>query len=217
MQGGDFAALLDVDLGPHPLAAVRDNIQWRTPGRRPEQFRRLGLPAAPVLQRGVLLIDVGRLQRAATCSRAASPSARSHPPSAMIRHDQDLLNAMLHGDWAELSPVWNWQYTWASRLFEAMADAHVVHFIGPKKPWTHDRRRAAAALPPRLPRVLRGALPRGAAIGEDGVAPMANRAFLQRSLAKHLVSAHKMSAYLDAVPDRPHRPSLISTSAGPAG
>ena len=29
---------------------------------------------------------------------------------------------------------------------------------------------------------------------------MANRAFLQRSLAKHLLSAHKMSAYLGRFP-----------------
>ena len=106
---------------------------------------------------------------------------------------------MLHGGWAEISPVWNWQYTWASRLFEAMADAHVVHFIGPKKPWTH----AGGELPLRFRRAYRAFFAEHfpeAPVGEDGVAPMANRAFLQRSLAKHLLSAHKMSAYLERFP-----------------
>ena len=58
VQGGDFGALLGVDIGPHALAAVRDNIQWRTPGRRPDAFRRLGLGPAPFFNSGVLLIDV---------------------------------------------------------------------------------------------------------------------------------------------------------------
>ncbi|MGC9448330.1 glycosyltransferase [Cereibacter johrii] len=42
VQGGDFTALLGLDPGNHPRGAVRDNIQWRTPGRRAEKFR--GLP-----------------------------------------------------------------------------------------------------------------------------------------------------------------------------
>jgi lipopolysaccharide biosynthesis glycosyltransferase len=197
VQGGDFAALLDVGIGPHPLAAVRDNIQWRTPGRRPDSFRRLGLGPAPVFNSGVLLIDVAAFNAQDVLGRCLAFGA-SHPP-ARIGLDQDLLNAVLHGGWAEISPVWNWQYTWASRLFEAMADAHVVHFIGPKKPWTHQR----GELPLRFRRAYRrffAAHFPETPIGDDGVAPMANRAFLQRSLAKHLLSAHKMSAYLGRFP-----------------
>ena len=64
MQGGDFAALLGVDLGARVLGAVRDNMQWRTPSRRPEQFRRLRLPASPYFNAGVLLIDVERFNAA---------------------------------------------------------------------------------------------------------------------------------------------------------
>ena len=39
-----------------------------------------------------------------------------------------------------------------------------------------------------------------APIGEDGVAPMANRAFLAKSLGKHLISLRKMAAYLERFP-----------------
>ena len=91
-------------------------------------------------------------------------------------------------DWAEISPVWNWQYTWASRLFEAMADAHVVHFIGPKKPWTH----AGGELPLRFRRAYRAFFAEhfpDAPIGRGrGRSRMANRAFLAKSLGKHLLS-----------------------------
>ena len=94
---------------------------------------------------------------------------------------------MLHGGWAEISPVWNWQYTWASRLFEAMADAHVVHFIGPKKPWRHD----GGELPLRFRRAYRGVLRRAFSRGADrrgrGARRWRTAAFLQRSLAKHLL------------------------------
>lgn len=113
--------------------------------------------------------------------------------------DQDLLNAVLHGGWAEISPVWNWQYTWASRLFEAMAGAHVVHFIGPKKPWTHD----GGELPLRFRRAIsglfHGAFPGGARWGATGW-PMANRAFWAKAMGKHLLSMGKMAAYLERFP-----------------
>ena len=119
------------------------------PDGGPNSFRRLGLGPAPVFNSGVLLIDVAAFNAQDVLERCLAFGA-SHPP-ARIGLDQDLLNAVLHGGWAELSPVWNWQYTWASRLFEAMADAHVVHFIGPKKPWTHER----GELPLRFRRAYR--------------------------------------------------------------
>ena len=197
VQGGDFAALMDVDIGAHPLAAVRDNMQWRTPGRLVPSYKRLGLSATPVFNSGVLLIDVAAFNGQDVLDRCLA-FARSHPPER-IGLDQDLLNAVLHGGWAEISPVWNWQYTWASRLFEAMADAHVVHFIGPKKPWTH----AGGELPLRFRRAYRAFFAEhfpDAPIGEDGVQPMANRAFLAKSLGKHLFSLRRMAAYLARFP-----------------
>lgn len=199
VQGGDFGALLEVDIGPHPLAAVRDNIQWRTPSRRPESFARLGLPTAPYFNSGVQLIDVAAFNGQRVLERCLD-FAGSHP-AKRIGLDQDLINAVLRGDWAELSPVWNWQYTWASRLYAAVADPHVIHFIGPKKPWKH----AGGELPLRFRRAYREFLaahfPQAPPVGGDGVAPMANRSYLAKSLLKHLVSLPKISAYLARFPD----------------
>lgn len=197
VQSGDFAALLDVGIGPHPLAAVRDNVQWRTPGRRPASYHRLGLSWTPVFNSGVLLFDVAAYNGQEVLERCLD-FGRRHPPER-IGLDQELINAVLHGGWAEISPVWNWQYTWASRLFEAMADAHVVHFIGPRKPWSHDR----GELPLRFRRAYRAFFAEhfpDTPIGEDGTAPLDNRAFLRKSLVKHVLALGKTSAYLARFP-----------------
>lgn len=198
VQGGDFGALMAVDLGGHPLGAVRDNMQWRTPRRLTPSFQRLGLPWASVFNSGMMLIDVAAWRERDVLGRMLAFGA-AHDP-ARVGLDQDLVNAVLRGGWAELSPVWNWQYTWASRLFEALADAHVVHFIGPRKPWTHD----GGELPLRFRRAYRAFFAEHfpeAAVGPDGVAPMANRGFVRKMLVKHLLSLGKLGAYLDRFPD----------------
>jgi hypothetical protein len=198
VQRGDFRALMAVDLGPHPIAAVRDNAQWRTPRRRPRQFRRLGIGAAPYFNAGVMLIDVAGYTDAGVLERCVE-IGRAHS-AVMIRHDQNLLNAVLRGDWAELSPLWNWQYTWASRLTEAMEDANIVHFIGPRKPWNHDR----GEFPLRFRRAYRAFMAEhfpDQPVGPDGTLPHANRAFLRKMLVKHLWSLGRTCDYLDRFPD----------------
>ena len=199
LQGGDFSALLDLDLGPHAIAAVRDNSQWRTPGRRIDSFAKMGLPATPYFNAGVLLIDVAAYNSRAIRDNAFA-FARAHP-GKLIHMDQDMLNGAVMGAWAELSPVWNWQYTWASRLFEAMVGANVVHFIGRKKPWNH----IEGELPLRFRHTYRDFLaahfPDAAPLDDDGVPPQRNRAFLRKSLGKHLLAAGKMCDYLDRFPE----------------
>ncbi|MBB5223442.1 hypothetical protein HNP73_003389 [Amaricoccus macauensis] len=198
IQGGDFGALLSVDLGAHPLGAVRDNMQWRTPRRRTPSYERLGLPWASVFNSGMMLIDVSTWRERDVLGRMLAFGA-AHDP-ARVGLDQDLVNAVVRGGWAELSPVWNWQYTWASRLFEALADAHVVHFIGPRKPWSHD----GGELPLRFRRAYRDFFAANfpeEPVGPDGVAPLANRRFVGRMLVKHLLSLGKLGAYLDRFPD----------------
>ena len=83
VQGGDFAALMDVDIGAHPLAAVRDNMQWRTPGRLVPSYKRLGLSATPVFNSGVLLIDVAAFNEAGR--PGALPRLRKEPPAGADR------------------------------------------------------------------------------------------------------------------------------------
>jgi hypothetical protein len=104
---------------------------------------------------------------------------------------------VLHGRWAELSPVWNWQYTRSSMLFEAMEGANIVHFIGAKKPWKH----SGGALPVKFRRAYREFLrqhyPGGKDIGPDGLDPHQNRVYLRKSLVRHLMAAGRMCDYLD--------------------
>jgi hypothetical protein len=195
VQSGDFAALMGVDLGGHVLGAVRDNTQWRSPGRRPEQFRRLGIGGAPYFNAGMLLIDVGRWNERGLME-ACVEFGRRHREK-MIRHDQNLLNGTLRGDWAELSPVWNWQYTRATMLFEAMEDAHVVHFINPKKPWTH----VGGQLPPRFRAACRAFLaahyPERPQLGADRHAMHQNRGYMRGVLTRHLLAMGRFCDYLD--------------------
>jgi lipopolysaccharide biosynthesis glycosyltransferase len=195
VQGGDFSAFLDADLGGKILGAVRDNTQWRTPNRRPEQFRRLGLPSRPYFNAGMLMIDVGRFVEAELLERCVA-FGRKHREQ-MIRHDQNLLNGTLQGDWAELAPYWNWQDPRSSMLVAAMEGAHVVHFIGPKQPWGH----AGGRLPPRFRDAYRSFFsahyPDLPPVPRDGLAPHQNRRYLREVLLRHTLAVRSFCDYLD--------------------
>ncbi len=94
-EGGGIERLMAADLGSSVLGAVRDNTQWRTPGRRNPEMQALGLPGWPYFNAGVLLIDTaawgaaGMEQRLVTLWREKG--------AAMARHDQSLLNVALEG------------------------------------------------------------------------------------------------------------------------
>jgi lipopolysaccharide biosynthesis glycosyltransferase len=194
VQGGDFAALMRSELGGHAVAAVRDNMQWRTPGRVPEQFRRLGMPAAPYFNSGLLLIDVPAFNAADLMQRCLD-FARAHE-GRMIGHDQNLLNCVLRGDWAELHPAWNWQYTGASRLFEALEGANIVHFIGATKPWRDEKGRLPRRFRDGLAAFLAAHFP-NAALEPAPPRPLTDRAFLRKMLFRHLVATGRFCDYLD--------------------
>lgn len=131
-ERGDLARLMLAELGDHAVAAVRDNRQWRSPARRVNEFRKLGEPAHPYFNSGVLMIDTeGFAQR--DLPAQVADFARAH--LAGLGRDQALMNGVLKGDWAEMSPLWNWQFTRASAHLTAMADPCFLHFIGPLKPW----------------------------------------------------------------------------------
>ncbi len=195
VQGGDFSRLMDLDIGGHCLAAVRDNRQWRSPGRRMTVFEKMGVPAARYFNSGVVMFDAVQFRKAGILERCVDLGRRQG--HAFPGHDQELLNGTLQGEWAELNPTWNWQYTWASMLFEAMEGANVVHFIGAKKPWKH----TGGALPRRFRRDYMAFL--GAHFDQqmlesaEGVPPHHNRRYMRRTLVKHLFSMGRFYDYLD--------------------
>lgn len=199
IQGGDFSALLDLDFAPHPIAAVRDNTQWRTPNRRPKQFKVLGLPGAPYFNAGVILMHVVRYNDQDLLAQCVA-LGKAHADK-MIRHDQNLYNAVLQGGWAEISPTWNWQFSWASRLFAATCEPHLVHFIGPTKPW----RDPTGQLSPRYANAMR----RFAEIyfpdfiwPDTNQKPLpANSWKMRKILLKHLTSGSRIARYLRQFPN----------------
>lgn len=158
-ERGDPGRLLRADMLGRAVAAVRDNRQWRTPHRRVAEFRRLGLPAHPYFNAGVVMIDTEAFARDDLPARAAA-FARDH--LAGLGRDQALMNGILQGDWAEISPLWNWQFTSASAHLTAMADPCLIHFIGTRKPWLENSR---------------------------GVVPMRMRAAFAEVLARHFPDA----------------------------
>ena len=192
VQGGDMAALLRVPM-PGAVAAVRDNFQWRTPGRMAPEFRTHGLRNAPYFNAGVLLIDTAAWQAAGLLDKSLAFSRAN--AARLMRNDQTLLNIVLHGAWSEISPVWNWQYSWSARLFEAMEGAHVVHFIGPRKPWA-DRdgqlpQRFATTLGAFLARHFPDHPPLPTRPG-----PLHDTALMRKMLLRHFLSAGKMRRYI---------------------
>ena len=130
---GDLSRLMQVDLGPHALAAVRDDAQLRNHRRVPRDFRALGIGFHKYLNSGFLLIDTADF-----CARGIGRQALELAVArseAMIYHDQSALNAVLKGDWAELPLVWNFQFCQKTLYFAVHFRPAILHFITSQKPW----------------------------------------------------------------------------------
>lgn len=139
-----LSPIFDIDLGGRCLAASRDNLQWRTPRRQMPEFRERGLACAPYFNAGVLLLDVDKFNGSEVLEKAVAMA--TNPRENLPRNDQSLLNILFYKNWVEISPIWNWQYTWSTRLFADLAEPIIYHFIGRRKPW-HDHQ---ARLPQRF-------------------------------------------------------------------
>ena len=198
-ERGDPGRLLSAGMLGHAVAAVRDNRQWRSPRKLVREFKQLGRPAAPYFNAGVVMIDTESWAEAGW-SEKAQAFARDH--LAGLGRDQALMNGMLYGDWAEISPLWNWQFTWSSAHLMSMADPCLVHFIGPHKPWLDSadtrvplrlREGYARILPAHFPEA-----PRAAALDRRH---WPARGDLRKSLAKQWMAAGPMLDYLGRFPD----------------
>lgn len=198
-ERGDLGALLSIDMGGFAIGAVRDNKQWRTPGRRVREYREMGWPSAPYFNAGVILIDCAQFIAERLLERTVD-FAQTSPIADHVR-DQGLVNCVLHGNWAELSPVWNWQYTWASSLLVAATDPNLIHFIGAAKPW----RDASGALPLRYTAAYETFLATHFPDAERARGLSRRRVpqvpAVRRVLFRHWRTAPAMQAYLARFPD----------------
>lgn len=138
---GPLDDLVDVDLGGHTVAAVRDPYVHRMsdmealPGL--EEQHDVISPMDEHFNSGMMLIDTARWRERRVTPKACDYS-RQHAERTRYP-DQDALNAALHGSWLRVHHRWN--HAMSSRLESRLGgrrdDARIVHFIFPVKPW-HD-------------------------------------------------------------------------------
>ena len=194
----DPARLMATDMAGHAIAAVRDNRQWRNPGKLAPEFKTMRWPSAPYFNAGVVMADPAAWVAQGMPARAAA-FARSD--LARLGRDQALLNGILRGNWAEMSPLWNWQFTWASSHLLGMADPFVIHFIGPTKPWLAQ---SASVVPTRYrelyARLAPDIRPADLPAGLDRRHWPTARA-LRRALGRQWRAAGPMLDYLNRFPD----------------
>lgn len=137
VDAGGLSRLFEADMQDKPVAAVRDVQQWYRPLRTAKEFSASGQGFRKYLNSGLLLIDTSRYLAERVLERSLKIGLEH--PEWVLHHDQSLLNLALAGEWAELSPVWNWQIPVKYPLFTDWAGARIVHFFGSQKPWNDPR------------------------------------------------------------------------------
>jgi hypothetical protein len=133
IEGGSLSELFEVNLHGRPMAAVRDMQQWLRPTKHIKDFRAAGLPPAPYFNGGLELFDT-RKYRADGILEACLRYGTARPDT-LFHHDQSLLNIVLHRNWTEISPLWNWQYASKRPLFGVSQPIRISHLAGSFKPW----------------------------------------------------------------------------------
>jgi lipopolysaccharide biosynthesis glycosyltransferase len=133
---GDLSGLWDMDLGDAVIAAGLDLTAKDLSGAN-LPTRELGLcQSAPCLNSGVLLMDLQKW-READISGKALRYLRQWPEHAS-NWDQSALNVVLYGRWHLLDAEWNTPAWLADQGAHGCSlDAHVLHFVGPNKPWIY--------------------------------------------------------------------------------
>ncbi len=133
----DISKLWEVDVSNHIISAVGDSGF--------ENNDRLFMPKNTLyFNSGVMLINMDNW-------RKADISGRAHKfiqeyPDRLFLHDQDVLNAVICGNWQQLHPRWNQQTkmfrlrpeetTFSEQeLSEALHSPAIIHFTEASKPW----------------------------------------------------------------------------------
>jgi lipopolysaccharide biosynthesis glycosyltransferase len=125
--------LLDIDMRGHAVAAVRDPVVAFVPGLS-ERRRILGANETKYLNTGVLLVDSAQFA-ARQIGRRVDQAIKA-TPRPFVHRDQSALNAVLQGDWLELSPAFNLLAVEWDTFVTRVAPPAIVHFAGPGKPWS---------------------------------------------------------------------------------
>jgi lipopolysaccharide biosynthesis glycosyltransferase len=121
--------LFDLNMAGNAIAGVRDcTIAFEGHSTFREESARAG-PQGKYLNTGVLLID-----RRAYVEQKLSRRFAEAAVSLRV-YDQAAINAVLRGDWLELSPAMNMMLPLWNSFARAAFPPALVHFIGDVKPW----------------------------------------------------------------------------------
>lgn len=134
LNSQEAGALFEIDMRGYAVAAALDVHQIVRPKRRVPEFAALKLPHSSYFNAGVLLIDSIAWQKAGAYCRISEIG--SQYGAVFSRHDQSLLNLAFKDDWLELSPVWNWQYSYRNSFVTEWVAPRLIHFSGSQKPWS---------------------------------------------------------------------------------
>jgi lipopolysaccharide biosynthesis glycosyltransferase len=103
--------------------------QWR------DHCARLGLGAgARYFNAGVLVIDTS-VWRDTNVSQKLDEFVQTHG-MLLFSQDQDLLNGVFAGNWAELSPRWNFQTYYFGSGLHTIVHPAIFHYSDNVKPWS---------------------------------------------------------------------------------
>lgn len=133
VNSDSIVELFDIDLGNYAVAAVKDVHQITKPKRIPHECNALDKPWFPYFNSGVLLINSQQWVLQNCFERIQTLCLNS--TEALVRHDQSLLNLMCDGRWLELSPVWNWQYSYKNCFLTEYVSPKFIHIAGETKLW----------------------------------------------------------------------------------
>ena len=142
IEGGNLSEIFEIDMLGCSVAAVRDVQQWNRPLKHVYEFKAANLEAAPYFNGGLEMFDTRKFKEKDILDKCLDFGLSN--PDALLHHDQSLLNIVLHRDWCELNPLWNWQYTIMKPFFTITQPIRISHFLG-DKPWSDPK----GACPPR--------------------------------------------------------------------
>lgn len=135
-----IAKLAALDLGGAPFAAAIDMIFWKEcdGGTLAETFAayraRLGLaPHTPYFNNGFTLVDRAAWERMKLSEEALRFLAAQ--PDACPFLEQSALNAIVRGQFAPLSPRYNFMGDFLQIALEDAVAPIVLHFVNRPKPW----------------------------------------------------------------------------------
>ncbi len=169
VNGTALPSLFSLDMKGHVLAAVLDVHQTVNPGRRVAEFTALGLPHGSYFNSGVLLINSKAWLEQGAYQRMLSICERD--AQVLQRHDQSLLNLAFKNDWLELSPVWNWQYSYRNAFLTEWVSPQLIHFSGTRKPWHPPSGTIPRRYRERYADFLRALGEPGEGVADEGEAP----------------------------------------------